>query len=148
MDLQSWDFWEPLLQLLGAIGAGALIGWERETRDRPAGMRTHMLVCLASCLLIVASRSAAFFGLDSIDNFQMVADPARMAAGVITGVGFLGAGTIFREQDFIKGLTTAASIWAVSAIGIAIGLGAYILAGIAAISIFTVLVSSRLRRHR
>lgn len=135
----------PILQLLGAVGAGALIGWERESRDRPAGLRTHILVCLASCLLIVVSRTPAFFGL-APDSFTMVADPARMAAGIITGIGFLGAGTIFRNRNHTEGLTTAASIWMVAAIGISIGFGAYLLAAVTTVCVFAVLVSSRWRK--
>lgn len=98
-----------------AFGLAALIGWERESPDRPAGLRTHILVCLGSCLAMIISQSVAG------ERF----DPGRVGAQVITGVGFLGAGTVIRSGHIVRGLTTAASLWAISVVGLAVGLGWY-----------------------
>jgi putative Mg2+ transporter-C (MgtC) family protein len=120
---------ESGLKLLLATACGAVIGLEREIRGRPAGLRTNALVCLASCLLIVISRTGALVGLEGPDNFILNVDPARMGAGIVTGIGFLGAGAILRiRESLVRGLTTAASIWFVAAIGISVGMGAYVLA--------------------
>jgi len=126
--LQQLDV-ESLLKLLVATACGAVIGLEREIRGRPAGLRTNALVCLASCLLIVITRTGALAGLHGPDNFVLNVDPARMGAGIVTGIGFLGAGAILRiRESLVRGLTTAASIWFVAAIGISVGIGAYVLA--------------------
>ena len=126
--LQQLDV-ESAVRLLVATVCGAVIGLEREIRGRPAGLRTNALVCLASCLLIVITRTGALEGLRGPDNFILNVDPARMGAGIVTGVGFLGAGAILRiRESLVRGLTTAASIWFVAAIGIAVGMGAYVLA--------------------
>ncbi len=105
----------PLLRLGVAFVLGAMVGMERERRERPAGLRTHVLVSLASCLAMMMSIMVA--GEKS--------DPGRIAAGVLTGIGFLGAGTIIRHGNVVRGLTTAASIWAAAAIGLAVGMGWY-----------------------
>ena len=109
---------------------GALIGLEREKHGRPAGLRTHALVSLGSCLIMLLS----VYGFPS----NISRDPARLAAQVVSGIGFLGAGTILREGTSIRGLTTAASLWVVAGIGLAIGAGFY-LAGVIA-TVFSVLV--------
>ncbi len=124
-----WD-WHLVVQLLLATVLGALVGLEREIHGRPAGLRTHILVCLGAALIIVAFEELqAALVRDGGDILAM--DPARAAAGVITGIGFLGAGTILKGKDHVMGLTTAASIWVVAAIGITTGLGQYFLAIIA-----------------
>lgn len=106
------------IKLFVAALLGGLIGFERETHGRAAGLRTHILVCLGSALIMMVSlyvcRVSAEIG---------VCDPSRIAAGVVTGLGFLGAGTIMRFKASVKGLTTAASLWTVGAIGLAIGVG-------------------------
>ncbi|MEE9929710.1 MgtC/SapB family protein [Microvirgula aerodenitrificans] len=110
------------LRLLAALFAGAIIGVERHYHGRPAGFRTHGLVCLSSCLLMLMTVYPADWvpaGMQA--HLQM--DPTRMAQGIMTGIGFLGAGTILREGFSIRGLTTAASIWATAAIGVLIGIG-------------------------
>jgi putative Mg2+ transporter-C (MgtC) family protein len=107
------DLGEVFVKLGFAFALSALVGLEREARHRPAGFRTHVLVCVASCLLMMLS-----IGLGGA-RF----DPARLAAQVVTGIGFLGAGTIMRHGDIVRGLTTAASIWAVAAVGLAVGAG-------------------------
>lgn len=112
-----------LLRLAVAVVLGGVIGLERETEGKPAGLRTHALVCLGSALFMMISiKSPDFFpGAKTVD-------PGRIAAGVVTGIGFLGAGTILRAGGSVKGLTTAASIWAVAAIGLAVGVGYYLMA--------------------
>ncbi len=116
-----------LLQLGLAALFGGLIGGERQSHGRPAGLRTHILVCLGSAAVIIAFQQLQMslrVGAESMIRM----DPARVAAGIITGIGFLGAGTIIKGKDFVMGLTTAASLWVVAAIGIALGLGEYLLA--------------------
>jgi len=97
-----------------------LIGLERQAHRREAGLRTHILVCLGSCLIMLTS----LYVFD-IYIARVPLDPTRIAAGVITGIGFLGAGTIIRDREGIKGLTTAASLWLVAGIGLAVGCGFY-----------------------
>jgi putative Mg2+ transporter-C (MgtC) family protein len=120
-----WDL-TTLLRLALAVVLGGLIGFERETEGKPAGLRTHALVCLGAALfMLISIQSPEFFpGAKTVD-------PGRIAAGVVTGIGFLGAGTIMQAKGSVKGLTTAASIWAVAAIGLAIGVGYYITAAVA-----------------
>ncbi|MGH2677187.1 MAG: MgtC/SapB family protein, partial [Actinomycetota bacterium] len=112
---------ELALRLLGAALLGGVIGLEREVRDQPAGFRTHMLVALGSCLftLISAYGFGAFQGDPGVPY-----DPTRIAAQIVTGIGFLGAGAIIRSGMSVRGLTTAASLWVVAAIGMAVGAGA------------------------
>lgn len=127
---------EILLRLLCAMFIGAVIGTEREMTHRPAGMRTHMLVALGSCVVMITSQMI----FHQYRAFGATPDPARLSAQVITGVGFLGAGTIMREGPSIKGLTTAASIWAVACLGIAVGGGYYALGIIGAVGMIIILV--------
>ncbi len=115
-----------ILRLLVAMVLGGLIGFERQTRGRPAGLRTNIVVCLGSAAVIVAFQKLSLeLNLDAESIVRM--DPARAAAGVVTGIGFLGAGTIIKSNDFIRGLTTAASIWVVAAVGVTVGLGDYVI---------------------
>ena len=109
------------LRLLCAMLVGSLVGVEREYTHRPAGLRTHILVALGACV-------ASIMGQMLVSQYGVYADPARISAQVITGVGFLGAGTIMKEGVSVKGLTTAASVWAVACLGIAAGFGFYALA--------------------
>jgi putative Mg2+ transporter-C (MgtC) family protein len=108
--------------LLGAL-IGGIIGFERQVHGRPAGLRTHILVCIASVLLMIVSEYYHY--LSVLDPGYVRADPGRIAAGAITGIGFLGAGVVLKTGFSIQGLTTAASIWVVSAIGLSIGSGLY-----------------------
>lgn len=110
---------EVVLRLALAMVLGAAVGIEREYRGHPAGLRTMALVSVGSCLFT----AAGFFILPG-----HVTDPTRIAAQVVTGVGFLGAGAIFRSEDSVRGLTTAATVWVVAAIGMAAGFGLYRLA--------------------
>jgi putative Mg2+ transporter-C (MgtC) family protein len=113
-----------LAHLLVATMAGGLIGLERSYHGRPAGFRTHTLVCVASSLLmLVTMYQAKWFTGAPLDTVRI--DPTRMAQGVMTGIGFLGAGVIMREGLTVRGLTTAASIWTTAAIGILAGVGFY-----------------------
>ena len=114
--------WEYILRLVLAIVAGAVIGFERELHDKPAGFRTNILICLGAALFTVMS--VAMVG-------EAYSDRARVAAQVVTGVGFLGAGTIVHFKGNVLGLTTAATIWADASVGMAFGAGEYVL-GIAA----------------
>ncbi len=118
---------EMSLKLLIALLLGALVGLEREWRKKPAGLRTHMLVSMGSCL----------FTLVSITSFNM--DPARVAAGIVTGIGFIGAGSIMGSKRRVQGITTAATLWVVAAIGLAVAAELYFPAMVAAIAVFLVL---------
>jgi len=112
---------EMVLRILLAAGLGAAIGYQRERTHKPAGLRTHMLICVGSALFTVASSY----------GFGMGADPSRVAAGIVAGIGFIGAGAIIRRgEGIVAGLTTAATIWIVAAIGMAAGTGLYLLSGV------------------
>jgi putative Mg2+ transporter-C (MgtC) family protein len=120
------------LHLLGALVAGGLIGLERSARGRPAGFRTHTLVCMASSLLMLLTIYQVEL-LPTLPPEALRVDPTRMAQGIMTGIGFLGAGVIMKEHFNIRGLTTAASIWMTAAIGILIGIGFYYPAALATV---------------
>lgn len=130
------EYSEVLLRLVLAVIAGGLIGLEREVFHKPAGVRTHMLVSLGSALFVLLT----------IETFPN--EGARIIAGIATGIGFLGAGTIFKSKDEVHGLTTAASIWAVSAVGLAIGLGYYLMTMIAVILILIILQLNKVEFFR
>lgn len=118
---------DMLVHLLGAVLAGGVIGLERSFHGRPAGFRTHTLVCLASSLLmLVTLYQSRWYAATSAEVVRV--DPTRMAQGIMTGIGFLGAGVIFKEGLSVRGLTTAASIWITAAIGVLIGVGMYVAA--------------------
>jgi len=110
--------WDAVGRLAVAAGLGAAVGIERELREREAGIRTHLLVSLGACLFTIV-------GAYGFHNFGSRVDPTRIAAQVVTGIGFLGAGAIIREGISVRGLTTAASLWIVAAIGMASGAGYY-----------------------
>ena len=117
------DIYEMAIRIIVALAAGALIGYERSYRGRPAGFRTHALVCMASSLLMLITVYEAHWVRHTLGNLQI--DPTRMAQGIMTGIGFLGAGVIMQEGFSVRGLTTAASIWITAAIGILAGIGFY-----------------------
>lgn len=125
---------EIFIKLLLAVAVGALIGSEREHKKRPAGFRTNILVCLGATLVQIIN-------IDIINNYRGISniDPGRLGAQVISGIGFLGAGTILKEGASIKGLTTAATLWVVACIGIAIGNGSYIPGLFAALLVYITL---------
>jgi putative Mg2+ transporter-C (MgtC) family protein len=126
---------ELLVRLAVSAILGAVVGFEREVTHKPAGLRTHMLVSLG----------AALFTILSVEYFQL--DPARVAAGIVTGIGFIGAGSIIATRGRIHGVTTAASLWAVAAIGLAAGLGAYLIAVVATIFVFLILQVKRVEKN-
>ena len=112
------------LRILGALLIGGLIGLERSFHGRPAGFRTHSLVCIASALLMLVTVYQNEW-MTQVPTDAIRTDPTRMAQGIMTGIGFLGAGVIFKEGLTVRGLTTSASIWVTAAIGILIGIGFY-----------------------
>ncbi|TMQ54110.1 MAG: MgtC/SapB family protein [Candidatus Eisenbacteria bacterium] len=113
-----------LIAMLISTVLGTLVGWERQLGRKPAGLRTHTLVCLGSTMFVLVTKHA----VQDIGGPSL--DPTRMIHGVITGVGFLGAGSIIRQEGYVAGLTTAASVWMVAAIGVSVGVHAYVLAAI------------------
>ena len=118
---------EALLRLVLAIIAGGLVGLEREIRGRQAGFRTNILVCVGSALIMIVSTYVPTMDINPGANMHIQSDPARIAYGVMTGIGFIGAGAIIRMGTNIRGLTTAAALWCVAAVGLASGLGMYLL---------------------
>jgi putative Mg2+ transporter-C (MgtC) family protein len=118
------EYLDILEHLLVALCAGGLIGFERSYHGRPAGFRTHTLVCLASSALMLVTLYQAHWYPETFSG-RVALDPTRMAQGIMTGIGFLGAGVIFKEGLTVRGLTTAASIWITAAIGILAGIGFY-----------------------
>lgn len=128
---------EILLRLAAAALLGSMVGFERERLLWAAGIRTHMLVCVGSCLIMIVS-AYGFAGV--LDQQHTVLDPSRVAAQVVSGIGFLGAGSILARGEIIKGLTTAASIWTVAAIGLAIGGGLYF-AGVASTILILIILA-------
>jgi putative Mg2+ transporter-C (MgtC) family protein len=136
------------LPLIAAMTAGGLIGLEREWRGRAAGLRTHILVCLASALLMEMAVSQGAWRFAPVEGAEIVADPTRMAHGVLTGIGFLCAGVIFRTGFSIHGLTTAASLWITAALGLAFGAGLFALGGTATALTLAILIALRLISKR
>ena len=128
---------ESVIKILMALVCGGLIGYEREFKNRPAGLRTHILVCIGAALVMVVAQF--MYNNDASKSI----DTTRLGAQVVSGIGFLGAGTIIRERFGVKGLTTAASLWAVACIGIAVGSGYYLIAGITTVLIIGSLVLFR-----
>ncbi len=127
-----------MLRLVVALVLGAVVGWERELQRMPAGFRTHALVALGSAIFTVVS-AYAFTGPGS--------DPTRIAAQVVTGIGFLGGGAIIHYGGTVRGLTTAASLWAVAAVGMAAGAGLFVLATVSAVLVIVALeIFDRLER--
>jgi putative Mg2+ transporter-C (MgtC) family protein len=136
---------ELVLRLMVAAVLGGLVGLERERLEWAAGMRTHALVSLGSALFMVVS----IFGFSDILNEQhVILDPSRVAAQVASGIGFIGAGTIIFRREIVKGLTTAASIWAVAAVGLAVGGGMFLAAGSVTLLALALLVLARPVKQR
>ena len=130
------------VRVLAAVVVGASIGFERTFHGRPAGFRTHALVCLASSLLMLVTVYPTWW-MTVIPTDAFRTDPTRMAQGIMTGIGFLGAGVIFKEGLTVRGLTTAASIWITAAIGILLGIGFYFAALMGAVATLAVLAAFR-----
>jgi putative Mg2+ transporter-C (MgtC) family protein len=131
-----------VVRVLAALVIGAAIGFERTFHGRPAGFRTHSLVCVASTLLMLVTVYQSHWMTETpLDTIRV--DPTRMAQGIMTGIGFLGAGVIFKEGLTVRGLTTAASIWITAAIGILVGVGFYFAAVVGAFATLAVLAMFR-----
>ncbi len=135
---------ELFIKVALVIVCGGLIGFEREKKSRPAGFRTHILVCMGS--MTIAHLSTELFQYYHT-HYNTIQDPARLGAQVISGIGFLGAGTIIRYSDKVKGLTTSASLWTMAAIGLSIGYGFYFTAITVTVSIFATLFMFSLGRR-
>jgi putative Mg2+ transporter-C (MgtC) family protein len=128
--------WNLILRLLIAAVLGSLVGADRERLAWAPGLRTHMLVCVGACLFMIVS---AFGFSDILGTRNVILDPSRIAAQVVSGIGFLGAGSILLRGEVVRGLTTAASLWSVAAIGLAVGGGLYIEALAATVVILIIL---------
>lgn len=144
------DIWhithtEMVVRLLCATGLGGLIGLEREWTNHAAGLRTHMLVCIGSTVIMLLS----IYGFSEfVTEGNVRLDPARLAAQVISGIGFLGAGAILRNGSTVSGLTTAASIWVVAAIGLCVGSGFYFVSAVATLFVLISLFGlNKLEKH-
>lgn len=118
---------ESALRLLAAFAAGAVLGLERESRGRPAGLRTTILACLAAAIAMVLSEVLFIQSAGGMTSNAWRPDPARLGAGILTGIGFLGAGTILRNENMVRGVTTAATLWFVTVLGLTFGAGEYLL---------------------
>ena len=144
MEIREVTYWAVVLRIVAAVIIGGLIGLERGLKNRPAGLRTYMVVCLGACLVMLTNQYI----------FQVfgAGDPVRMGAQVVSGIGFLGAGTIIvTRRSQIKGLTTAAGLWAAAGVGLALGVGFYeaaIAGGLAVFFVMTVLQKMDNNLHR
>ena len=145
MSLREVTYLSVIIRIVAAFLLGGILGWEREMKNRAAGLRTYMLVCVGSCVIMLTNQYIyQVFG---------VGDPVRMGAQVVSGIGFLGAGTIVvTRRNQIKGLTTAAGLWTAAAAGLALGIGVYEAAIVGALLIIVILtlmhgLDSRIRRR-
>jgi putative Mg2+ transporter-C (MgtC) family protein len=127
------------MRVMIALAIGLLIGAEREFRGHPAGLRTMALISAGSCM---------FTGLGLIPDLPRIVDPTRIAAQIVTGVGFLGAGSILRQGEEVRGLTTAASIWVAASLGMAVGFGYYFVAVFTTVVVIVVLVALKPMEER
>jgi putative Mg2+ transporter-C (MgtC) family protein len=134
-------------RVMGALAFGAMIGFERTFHGRPAGFRTHSLVCIASAILMIVTVYQNQW-MTLVEHDAIRTDPTRMAQGIMTGIGFLGAGVIFKEGLTVRGLTTAASIWVTAAIGILVGIGFWFAAIVGAAATLLVLAAFRFMEAR
>lgn len=143
-DLELLDI---ILRLGMALLFGALIGWEREQSQRSAGLRTNMLVALGSATFTVVA--IAMIQQYLINHPEPIGiDPAKIIAGIVGGIGFLGAGAIFQHSDKVRGMTTAAGIWVVAAVGVASGAGYYVIAGVCVgFAVFTLITVRWIEGH-
>jgi putative Mg2+ transporter-C (MgtC) family protein len=134
-------------RVAGALVIGAIIGFERTFHGRPAGFRTHSLVCIASAVLMIVTVYQDQW-MTLVQSEEIRTDPTRMAQGIMTGIGFLGAGVIFKEGLTVRGLTTAASIWVTAAIGILVGIGFWFAAVVGTVATLVVLALFRLVENK
>lgn len=147
MDTYHLTASETVVRLLVAAVLGSLVGWERQRKEGAAGLRTHMLVCVGAALAMIVS---AFGFEDVLRERTVVLDPSRIAAQVISGIGFLGAGTIIflKPQLMVRGLTTAAGLWSVAGVGLAVGAGMYLAAAATTFIILLILAVVKLLEKR
>lgn len=144
MAMREITYWSILIRIIAAFLLGGMLGWEREVRHRAAGLRTYMLVCAGACMIMLTNQY--------IYQYYGVGDPVRMGAQVVSGIGFLGAGTIVvTRRSKITGLTTAAGLWAAAAVGLALGIGLYEVALVGSLLIMLTLtfvyrLDSRIRK--
>jgi putative Mg2+ transporter-C (MgtC) family protein len=124
---------ETIVRLLIAIGLGAAVGFERQLKKRPAGLRTHMLVCLGATIFTTVGLS-------------LEPNTSRIAEAIVTGIGFLGAGAIIAQGGRVRGITSAATLWAVAGLGLVVGVGAYVIAVVITVLIFGTLQIDRIKR--
>lgn len=139
-DFQQPDVWLPLA---ASVATGAIIGFERELQAKAAGLRTHTLVCFSSAILMMGASHQPSWEFGVVPGANIVADPTRMAHGILTGIGFLCAGVIFRQGPSVHGLTTAASLWMCAALGTIYGAGLFWLAAAGSVATLVVLVLFR-----
>jgi putative Mg2+ transporter-C (MgtC) family protein len=138
---------EMSLRVFLALVAGFVVGWERESRGRPAGLRTNILACVAAAVAMILSEILFLQSAAATPSGTVRADPGRLGAGILTGIGFLGAGTILRHENFVRGVTTAASLWLVTVLGLVFGSGRFALGAIGlGVALLTLLVLPRLER--
>jgi len=135
---------EIILRLVIAIFVGGAIGYERSTKNKSAGFRTHALVCIGAAIIAIIQVNMSYEALDMIHSnpayaHAFTADRGRLVAQVVSGIGFLGAGTIMQQKGSVRGLTTAATLWVVGCLGIAVGLGYYFLSIVAAVGVIIIL---------
>jgi putative Mg2+ transporter-C (MgtC) family protein len=138
----SWTDIELIVRIFASVGLGGLIGFEREITHKPAGLRTHIFVCMGACLFTISS-----FYLLPKETIGTL-DPARIAAGIVAGISFIGAGSIIASKGDVRGITTAASMWVVAAIGLMVGLGNYVLSVIATVIVFLILRMGRIEKKK
>jgi putative Mg2+ transporter-C (MgtC) family protein len=134
----GWDEVELIIKIVVSVVLGAIIGFERQLTHKPAGLRTHIFVCMGSCLFTLSS----FFLLP--ENTFGTVDATRIASGIVAGISFIGAGSIIASGGDVKGITTAASLWVVAAIGLMVGLGNILLPVVVTIIVFIVLRLGRI----
>jgi putative Mg2+ transporter-C (MgtC) family protein len=136
----TWFDIELIIRIFISVGLGAIVGFEREITRKPAGLRTHIFVCMGACLFTISS----FYVLPEGPTSSF--DSARIAAGIVAGISFIGAGSIIASRGDIRGITTASSLWVMAAIGLMVGLGNYILPIIATIIAFFLLHFGRIEK--
>ena len=134
--MQTITVWSIAFRLLAAMAVGLIVGGQRTRTAHPAGLRTHMLVALGACVVMIIGSQLY---QDTHQLYQSAPDPARLGAQVISGVGFLGAGTILKDGITIRGLTTAASLWTVACLGLATGMGYYLVALLGSLAVLITL---------
>jgi putative Mg2+ transporter-C (MgtC) family protein len=142
--MQEIPQWEQLVRLVLALVLGGILGWERQQAEKPVGVRTMALVAVGSAAFVLITLEV----VEWVRTFNANVDPSRVLAGVIGGIGFLGAGTIIQARGSVAGVTTAAVIWVTAAIGMASGFGLYVLAITLCVLAFLTLESGRLSRSR